>query len=121
MISPITSNFTTATSQAKIIDANTSAIGIMDSLEKGSKHYGQYSEKSVQAAFKEVNAREYMAFGRLAGDASNDGIINFGKAYIAYYDSLSPEDRQAKRYAGTRDSVASMVSAAEDQKRQEAQ
>jgi hypothetical protein len=119
MISPIQSNSNGSPSQAKSVDSNASAIGVMDSVEKGSKHYGQFSEKSVQAAFKEVNTREYMAFGRLAGDASNDGIINFGKAYIAYYDSLSLADRQAKRYAGTRESVASMVAAAEGQKQQE--
>lgn len=82
----------------------------METLEQKEQ---PYSQRELSAASKEVNRREYMAFGRLAGDATWGGIAKFAKAYIAYVKQLTPEEQATQRYAGTVESISVILKAAE--------
>ncbi len=72
-----------------------------------------YSQRELGAASEEVNRREYMAFGHLAGDATWGGIAKFAKAYIAYVNQLTPEEQSTQRYAGSVESASELLKAAE--------
>ena len=72
-----------------------------------------YSQRELSAASEEVNRREYMAFGRLGGDATWAGLAKFAKAYIAYVNQLTPEEQSTQRYAGTVESITVILNAAE--------
>lgn len=52
-----------------------------------------------------LNAREHAAYFHLAGDTG----LNMMKAYIEYYDSLSPEEQNSARYRGTRENAVTAV------------
>ncbi len=52
-----------------------------------------------------INSREFLAFGRFAATST----LDFALGYLAYYDSLSPEERNSHPYAGSREQVAAIA------------
>lgn len=65
-----------------------------------SKEISESDRTKIQNA---MNAREQAAYG--AASRSGDGVA-YAKAYVAFYDSLSPAEQNSSRYRGTRESVA---------------
>lgn len=82
-------------------------------LETLCQRESPYSQRELSAASDEVNRREYMAFGHLAGDATWGGIAKFAKAYIAYVKQLTPEEQATQGYRGTIESTTELLKVAE--------
>lgn len=74
---------------------------------------GAFTSKQMSDATKELNRREYQAFGHLAGDASLPGIVKFAKAYLAYYKTLTPQEAESTAYKGSDTDVARLLQQAE--------
>ncbi len=85
---------------------------ICESCDPNDKNYGKYTTKQMEDAFNKINAREYAAFGHLAGDATPEGIVKFAQAYVNYYNQLSPEEQNSQRYKGTGASAAALLAGA---------
>jgi hypothetical protein len=71
---------------------------------------GKYSLEQQRDATEKLNAREYAAFGHLAGSGSSWGMRDFLKAYVKYVENLSPEDQQSDRYRGSLGPVKAQIS-----------
>ncbi len=62
------------------------------------------TEREKQVATGQRVAREFKAYGYLSAQANVSGDPRaYLKAYLTYYDSLSPEEQQSSRYKGTRE------------------
>lgn len=57
------------------------------------------------AANDALNAREFLAFGVY----TTTSTLDFARAYIQYYDSLSPEEQNSNRYKGTREEMVGVA------------
>jgi len=89
---PTSSSSTTAHSHATL--ANLTAI--IDSKTA--------TVREQQVATGQRIAREFQAYGYLSARANVSGDPRaYLKAYLTYYDSLSPEEQQTARYRGTRE------------------
>lgn len=61
-------------------------------------------ERVKEVATGQRVAREFKAYGYLSAQANVSGDPRaYLKAYLTYYDSLSPEEQQSSRYKGTRE------------------
>jgi ElaB/YqjD/DUF883 family membrane-anchored ribosome-binding protein len=74
---------------------------------------GAFTSKQMSQAANELNRREYLAFGHLAGDATPAGIVKLSKAYLAYYEKLTPEEKQCTCYKGSDTDVRRLLNQAE--------
>lgn len=74
---------------------------------------GAFTSKQMSQAANELNRREYLAFGYLAGDATPAGIVKLSKAYLAYYEKLTPDEKQCTCYKGSDTGVRRLLSQAE--------
>jgi hypothetical protein len=62
------------------------------------------AEREKQVATGQRIAREFKAYGYLSAQANVSGDPRaYLKAYLTYYDSLSPDEQQSSRYKGTRE------------------
>jgi hypothetical protein len=71
---------------------------------------GRYTMDQQREAGEKLNAREYAAFGHLAGSGSSWGIRDTLKAYVKYVEGLPPEEQQSDRYRGTMAPTKAMIS-----------
>jgi len=85
---------------------------ICESCDPNNINFGKYTDKQMNDAFNKINAREYAAFGHLAGDASLPGIKKLAEAYINYINQLSPEEQNSGRYKGTKESMTALLAGA---------
>src|SRR5471032_2215635 len=73
---------------------------------------GTYNGRQIEVATGQRVAREFTAYGYLAGQANATGDTTpYLKAYITFYDSLSPAEQQSPRYAGTREAAVNGLAA----------
>ena len=62
------------------------------------------TEREKQVATGQRIAREFKAYGYLSAQANVSGDPRaYLKAYLTYYDSLSPDEQQSSRYKSTRE------------------
>lgn len=66
------------------------------------------SQAEKNAANEAMQAREQLAFGRFAATST----LDYARAYIEYYDSLSPEEQNSDRYRGTRENMVAVANQA---------
>src|SRR5476649_467336 len=68
--------------------------------------------RQIEVAAGQRIAREFTAYGYLAAQANATGDTTpYLKAYITFYDSLSPAEQQSPRYAGTREAAVNGLAA----------
>lgn len=115
----LTSNATLSPS-AKAVDdlLNFSGTAIFENAFKSLKSYlpnlatvlddPKATLEAQNAANEAMQAREQAAFG----DAVTTGALEYARAYIEYYDSLSPEEQNSDRYRGTRENMVGVANRA---------
>ena len=104
---------TTVSNNSSQYSVNLSVI--CDSCDPHNINYGKFTQQQINDAWNQRNAREYAAFGYLAGDASPQGIAKFASAYINYINSLSPAEQNSASYQGTKESATALLAAANSQ------
>lgn len=73
---------------------------------------GTSNGRQIEVATGQRVAREFTAYGYLAAQANATGDTTpYLKAYITFYDSLSPAEQQSPRYAGTREAAVNGLAA----------
>jgi hypothetical protein len=73
---------------------------------------GASNGRQIEVATGQRIAREFTAYGYLAAQANATGDTTpYLKAYITFYDSLSPAEQQSPRYAGTREAAVNGLAA----------